>query len=50
MFDTDLSTEYALAATLGVPPQAAYEAALGGALCDDATRTRLRDGGPAAGR
>jgi hypothetical protein len=24
MFDTDLSAEYALAATLGVPAQAAY--------------------------
>jgi aminodeoxyfutalosine deaminase len=50
MFDTDLSTEYALAATLGVPARAAYEAALDGALCDAATRRRLRDGRPAAGR
>ncbi|RSM70075.1 adenosine deaminase [Actinoplanes sp. ATCC 53533] len=41
MFDTDLSTEYALAATLGVGPPAAYRAGLAGALCDEATRARL---------
>ncbi|MEU7909064.1 hypothetical protein [Actinoplanes sp. NPDC049118] len=39
LFDTDLSAEYALAATLGVPAQAAYRAALHGALCDAATRS-----------
>lgn len=41
MFDTDLSAEYALAATLGVSSQAAYHAGLAGALCDKATRSRL---------
>jgi aminodeoxyfutalosine deaminase len=41
LFDTDLSTEYALAAELGVPPAAAYRAALRGALCDEATRGAL---------
>ena len=41
MFDTDLSTEYALAATLGVSAPAAFRAALAGVLCDATTRTRL---------
>jgi adenosine deaminase len=41
MFDTDLSAEYALAAKLGVSPQAAYHAGLTGALCDETTRSRL---------
>ncbi|GGQ68244.1 adenosine deaminase [Couchioplanes azureus] len=41
LFDTDLSTEYALAAGLGVTAEAAYRAGLEGALCDDATRARL---------
>src|SRR3954464_2089309 len=47
MFDTDLTRELAVARTLGVSPQAAYEAALAGALCDDATRARLGDIGRA---
>jgi aminodeoxyfutalosine deaminase len=42
MFDTDLTRDYEAAATLGVSPRAAYEAGLAGALCDDATRERLR--------
>jgi aminodeoxyfutalosine deaminase len=42
MFDTDLTRDYVAAATLGVSPRAAYEAGLAGALCDDATRERLR--------
>jgi aminodeoxyfutalosine deaminase len=42
MFDTDLTRDYEAAASLGVSPRAAYEAALAGALCDDATRERLR--------
>jgi aminodeoxyfutalosine deaminase len=42
MFDTDLTRDYEAAATLGVSPRAAYEAGLAGALCDDATRDRLR--------
>ena len=42
MFDTDLTRDYEAAATLGVSPRAAYEAGLAGALCEDATRERLR--------
>ena len=42
MFDTDLTRDYEAAASLGVTPRAAYEAGLAGALCDDATRERLR--------
>ena len=42
MFDTDLTRDYEAAASLGVSPHAAYEAGLAGALCDDATRARLR--------
>ncbi len=42
IFDTDLTRDYEAAAALGVSPRAAYEAGLAGALCDDATRARLR--------
>jgi aminodeoxyfutalosine deaminase len=49
MFDTDLSAEYALAARLGVAPQAAYRAGLAGALCDGKTRARLTAGGSMTG-
>jgi aminodeoxyfutalosine deaminase len=42
MFDTDLTRDYEAAATLGVSPRAAFEAGLAGALCDGATRGRLR--------
>jgi aminodeoxyfutalosine deaminase len=42
MFDTDLTRDYAAAASLGVSPRAAYESGLAGALCDDETRERLR--------
>ena len=42
MFDTDLTRDYEAAASLGLSPRAAYEAGLAGALCDDATRARLR--------
>jgi aminodeoxyfutalosine deaminase len=42
MFDTDLSREYAAAATLGADPKAAFDAGIAGALCDDATKQRLR--------
>src|SRR3954447_1737432 len=42
MFETDLTRDYEAAASLGVSPRAAYEAGLAGALCDDATRERLR--------
>jgi aminodeoxyfutalosine deaminase len=43
MFDTDLTREYELAASLGLSPRAVYEAGLAGALCDPATRDRLRE-------
>jgi aminodeoxyfutalosine deaminase len=42
MFDTDLTRDYEAAAALGASPQAAYQAGLTGALCDDETRERLR--------
>jgi aminodeoxyfutalosine deaminase len=42
MFDTDLSRDYDAAASLGLSPQAAYEAGVAGALCDEETRERLR--------
>jgi aminodeoxyfutalosine deaminase len=42
MFDTDLTRDYEAAASLGLSPRAAYETGLAGALCDDETRTRLR--------
>jgi aminodeoxyfutalosine deaminase len=45
MFDTDLTREYAAAASLGVDPRTAYEAGVAGALCDVATRERLRNVG-----
>jgi aminodeoxyfutalosine deaminase len=42
MFDTDLTRDYEAAASLGLPPRAAYAAGVAGALCDEATRERLR--------
>jgi aminodeoxyfutalosine deaminase len=42
MFDTDLGRDYEAAASLGLHPRKAYEAGVAGALCDDATRERLR--------
>ena len=42
MFDTDLTRDYEAAAALGVGPRAAFEAGRAGALCDEATRDRLR--------
>jgi aminodeoxyfutalosine deaminase len=47
MFDTDLTREYAAAAALGVDPRTAYEAGVSGALCDAATRERIRAVGDA---
>jgi len=47
MFDTDLTRDYAAAASLGVDPRSAYEAGVEGALCDEATRERLRAAGEA---
>ena len=43
MFDTDLTRDYEAARSLGVGARAAFEAGLAGALCDDATRERLRE-------
>ena len=43
MFGTDLSQDYEAAASLGLDPQAAYAAGLEGALCDAATKSRLRE-------
>jgi aminodeoxyfutalosine deaminase len=43
MFDTNLTREYEAAHSLGVDPRAAFEAGLAGALCDEATRDRLRE-------
>jgi aminodeoxyfutalosine deaminase len=42
MFETDLEQEYEAAASLGVDPRQAYDNGVAGALCDDATRERLR--------
>jgi aminodeoxyfutalosine deaminase len=42
MFDTDLTREYEAAATLGADAKTAYDAGVAGALCDEATRARLR--------
>ena len=41
MFDTDLAVDYAAAEELGLSPRDAFAAGVLGALCDDATRTRL---------
>ncbi|HET7590687.1 MAG TPA: adenosine deaminase [Solirubrobacterales bacterium] len=45
MFDTDLTRDYEAAASLGLHPRDAYEAGVAGALCDEATRQRLREVG-----
>ena len=42
MFDTDLARDYEAARSVGVDPRTAFEAGLAGALCDEATRDRLR--------
>jgi aminodeoxyfutalosine deaminase len=42
MFDTDLGRDYAAACTWGHSPRVFYEAGVAGALCDEATRERLR--------
>jgi aminodeoxyfutalosine deaminase len=43
MFGTDLTTDYEAAASLGLDPQSAYAAGLEGALCDEGTKSRLRE-------
>ena len=45
MFDTDLSRDYEAAESLGLTAQAAYEAGVAGALCDESTRARLAETG-----
>jgi aminodeoxyfutalosine deaminase len=45
MFDTDLGREYEAVLALGVDPHVAYDAGVTGALCDEATRAKLRDVG-----
>jgi Fe-S cluster assembly protein SufB len=47
MFDTDLTREYEAALSLGIDPKTLYEAGVGGALCSDETRARLREIGEA---
>jgi aminodeoxyfutalosine deaminase len=42
LFDTDLGKDCAAAESLGLPPRDMYFNALGGVLCDKATRSRLR--------
>jgi aminodeoxyfutalosine deaminase len=42
MFDTDLTRDYEAATAFGLDPRALYEAGLAGALCDEATKTRLK--------
>lgn len=42
MFGTDLGTDYEAAAGLGCSAEAAFDAGLQGALCDAATKARLR--------
>jgi len=42
MFGTDLGQDYEAAAALGLEPREAFEAGLDGALCDEATKERLR--------
>jgi len=41
MFGTDLSRDYDAATSLGLEPRSFYDAGLAGALCDEATRSRL---------
>ena len=47
MFDTDLTTEYAAAWSLGLHPHGFYEAGVAGALCDERTKARLAEIGNA---
>ncbi|HEY3206739.1 MAG TPA: adenosine deaminase [Gaiellaceae bacterium] len=43
MFGTDLDRDYLAACSFGIEPRAFYEAGLEGALCEEATKTRLRE-------
>ncbi len=42
MFDTDLSRDYEAATSFGLAPRSFYEAGVAGALCDHATRGKLK--------
>jgi aminodeoxyfutalosine deaminase len=42
LFDTDLGREYEIAMRMGLDPEAIYAAGVHGALCDAATKARLR--------
>jgi aminodeoxyfutalosine deaminase len=42
MFDTDLTRDYEAATSFGLDPRSFYDAGVDGALCDEATRARLR--------
>ncbi len=43
MFDTNLTRDYEAAMSLGLSPKLFYDAGVAGALCDAATRKRLRE-------
>jgi aminodeoxyfutalosine deaminase len=43
MFDTDLTRDYKAACSFGIPSRTFYEAGVKGALCDETTRTMLRE-------
>jgi aminodeoxyfutalosine deaminase len=43
LFDTDLEREHEAARAIGVDPLAVYRSGVRGALCDEATRARLRE-------
>jgi aminodeoxyfutalosine deaminase len=43
MFDTDLGRDYSAACSFGIEPRAFYEAGLEGALCEEPTKSRLRE-------
>ena len=47
MFDTDLTRDYEAATSFGISPRTFYDAGLKGALCDEATRAKLRKLGEA---
>jgi len=48
MFNTDLGREHAIARQLGVRPEKLYAAGVIGALCDEATKQRIREIGEKA--
>jgi len=47
MFDTDLTRDYEAATSFGLDPRSFYEAGVEGALCDEATKARLKAVGEA---